>query len=215
MNAYASFRNWGLAAALLGCLTLLPTAAAQTPSAQDSSAPGAQSSPGNGGTVTVPPDYVIGTDDVLTIVFWREKDLSAEVVVRPDGKVSLPLLNEVPAAGLTPEQLRLEVTEAAAQLIEEPTVTVIVKQINSRKVFITGQIAKPGPYPLGAPTTVLQLISMAGGVLDFADSKNISIVRVEKGQPVSYRFNYNDVSRGKKLEQNILLKPNDTIVVPD
>jgi polysaccharide biosynthesis/export protein len=161
-----------------------------------------------------PPDYVIGTEDILTIVFWREKELSSEAVVRPDGKVSLPLLNDVVAAGLTPEQLRVRVTEAAAQLIEEPTVTVIVKQINSRKVFITGQIAKPGPYALGAPMTVLQLISMAGGVNEFADSENINIVRTENGKTTSFRFNYEEVARGRKLEQNILLKPNDTIVVP-
>jgi polysaccharide export outer membrane protein len=164
--------------------------------------------------VVPPPDYVIGAEDILTIVFWREKELSSEAVVRPDGKVSLPLLNDVVAAGLTPEQLRVRVTEAAAQLIEEPTVTVIVKQINSRKVFITGQIAKPGPYAIGAPMTVLQLISMAGGVNEFADSENINIVRTENGKTTSFRFNYEEVARGRKLEQNILLRPNDTIVVP-
>jgi polysaccharide export outer membrane protein len=206
-----SLKFWGVGAALL-VIGIAAPAFAQAPAGNQpaTSKPDAEVPQG----VVPPPDYVIGTEDVLTIVFWREKDLTSEAVVRPDGKVSLPLLNDIAAAGLTPEQLRVRVTEAAAQLIEEPTVTVIIKQINSRKVFITGQIAKPGPYALGGPTTVLQLISMAGGVNDFADTENINIVRTENGKTVSYRFNYNDVARGRKLEQNILLKPNDTIVVP-
>lgn len=164
--------------------------------------------------VPLPSDYVIGPDDVLTVIFWREKDLSGDVAVRPDGRISLPLLNDVDAAGLTPEQLRARLTEAADKLLEEPTVTVVVKQINSRKVFITGQVAKPGPYPLGGPTTVVQLIAMAGGVLEYADDKNISIMRVENGRQVSLRFNYDEVKKRKNLQQNIALKPGDTIIVP-
>src|SRR5258706_2940914 len=109
--------------------------------------------------VPTPPDYVIGPDDVLTIVFWREKDMSSDVGVRPDGKISLPLINDVQASGLTPEQLRISVTEAAGKFVEDPSVTVVVKAINSRKVFITGQVGKPGPYALGGPPTVLQLIA--------------------------------------------------------
>ena len=162
----------------------------------------------------LPDDYVIGTDDVLTIVFWREKDLSGEVAVRPDGRISLPLLNDIDAAGLTPEQLRLRVTEAAGKLLEEPTVTVVVKQINSRKVYITGQVGKPGPYPLTGTTTVVQLITLAGGVLEYADEKNISILRTEHGKHVRLRFNFDEVKKGKKLEQNILLKPGDSVIVP-
>jgi polysaccharide export outer membrane protein len=161
-----------------------------------------------------PPDYVIGPDDILVIVVWREKDVSGEVSVRPDGKISLPLLNDVQAAGLTPEQLRVQLTEAALKYIEAPEVTVIVKAINSRKVFITGQVTKPGPYPLAAPTTVLQLIATAGGVLEYADTKNIVILRTVDGRQVSYRFNYKDVLRRINLKQNIELKPGDTVVVP-
>lgn len=161
-----------------------------------------------------PPGYVIGADDVLAIVFWRDKDMSAEVSVRPDGKISLPLLNDVQAAGLTPDQLRVALTESAGRLIEEPTVTVVVKQINSRKVFVTGQVNKPGPYPLGGPTTVLQMIATAGGLLEYADSKKIRVMRTENGRPISHRFNYQDVMNGKNLKQNIELKPGDTIVVP-
>ena len=164
--------------------------------------------------VATPPDYVIGPDDILTIVVWREKDLSGDVGVRPDGKISLPLVNDVHAAGLTPEQLRLQLTELIGKIVEEPTVTVVVKGINSRKVFITGQVTKPGPYPLIGPTSVLQLIAVAGGVTEFADTENISILRTENGSSKSFRFNYKDVSKRKNLEQNLELKPGDTVVVP-
>jgi polysaccharide biosynthesis/export protein len=158
--------------------------------------------------------YTIGTDDVLAIVFWREKDLSRDVVVRPDGRISLPLLNDVMAAGLTPDELRHALDKVASKYVEDPRVTVVVKEINSRKVFITGQVAKQGPYSLTSPITVMQLITMAGGVLEFADDKNISIMRVENGETVSYRFNYSDVKRRRNLQQNILLKPGDTVIVP-
>ena len=165
-------------------------------------------------SVATSPDYVIGPDDVLGIIFWREQDLSSDVAVRPDGKISLPLLNEVQAAGLTPEQLRANLTQAANRFVEEPAVTVIVKAINSRKVFITGQVSKPGPYSLTGPTTVLQLIAMAGGVAEYAKSDRIVVMRTENGRTVSHKFNYKQVTEGKNLPQNIELKPGDTIVVP-
>ena len=164
--------------------------------------------------VTLPPGYVIGPDDQLTIVYWREKELSADVVVRPDGLISLPLLNDIPAGGLTPDQLRVAITQGATKFIEDPTVSVVVKAINSRKVFITGQIGKPGPYPLAGPTTVLQLIATAGGVAEYADKKKIVIVRREGGKELTLRFNYNDVLKGKNLAQNIELKPGDSVIVP-
>jgi polysaccharide biosynthesis/export protein len=164
--------------------------------------------------VQPPPGYVIGSDDVLQVLYWREKEVSAEVVVRPDGMISLPLLNDVKAAGLTPEQLREAVNEAAKKYFqEEPSVTINVKTINSRKVFITGSVSRPGPYPLTAPTTVLQLISMAGGLTEFANTKKISVMRLEHGKPVRYPFNYKDVADGKNLNQNIELKPGDTVIV--
>ena len=159
-------------------------------------------------------DYVIGAEDVLVVVFWRDKDMSTEVVVRPDGKITLPLLNDIPAAGLTPEQLREKVVAAAARYIEDPAATVVVKQINSRKVFITGQVGKPGSYNLSGPMTVLQLIAMAGGLGEFARRKEIVIIRTEAGRQVSLPFDYEAVSKRSKLQQNILLKPGDAIVVP-
>ena len=164
--------------------------------------------------VDVPPDYVIGPDDALEIIFWRDKDMSALVTVRPDGRVTLPLLNDVQASGLTPEQLRTTVMTAATKFVEDPNVTVVVKAINSRKVFVTGQVAKAGSYPLMGPTTVLQLLSVAGGLQEFADGKNILIMRNENGRPVAYRFNYKEVLKRKNLKQNIELKPGDTVVVP-
>jgi polysaccharide export outer membrane protein len=162
----------------------------------------------------LPAGYVIGPEDVLDIIYWRDKDMSAEVAVRPDGRITLPLLNDVQAAGLTPDELREQLMKASAKFVEEPNVTVVVKTINSRKVFITGMVAKSGNYPLTAPTTVMQLIAMAGGIQEFADSKNILVVRNENGRPVSYRFNYKEVLKRKNLKQNIELKPGDTVIVP-
>jgi polysaccharide export outer membrane protein len=162
----------------------------------------------------LPSGYVIGADDVLSIVYWREKEMSAEVTVRPDGKVALPLINELSAAGLTPEAFRDRVIEAARRFVEDPNPTVMVKEINSRRVFITGQVEKPGPYQLNHSVTVLQLIAMAGGLKEFARGKNITVLRTEGGQQVVHRFNYQDALIRKNLQLNIELKPGDTILVP-
>jgi polysaccharide export outer membrane protein len=201
-----------------------PPAGVQAPSPRTAQpAQPAPTTPGQPGTKTPgqpaaeiipPPDYVIGAEDVLNIVIWREKDLSAEVMVRPDGKVSLPLVNDVQAAGLTPEQFRQQLTAATAKFVAEPAVTVIVRAINSRKVYIMGEVRTPGPYPLPGPTTVLQLIAQAGGLSEFADAKDIGVVRMENGRAIRLKFNYNDVARGRKIEQNVLLKPGDTVIVP-
>jgi polysaccharide export outer membrane protein len=162
----------------------------------------------------VPPGYVIGTDDLLSIVYWKDKDMSADAKVRPDGRIALPLLNEVQAAGLTPEQLHQKLTEESKKYMEDANITVVVREINSRKAFITGEVNKPGPYPLTSATTVMQLISMAGGLRDYANGKKIMIMRSENGRQVGLPFNYKDVAAGKNLKQNIELKPGDTVVVP-
>jgi polysaccharide export outer membrane protein len=164
--------------------------------------------------VALPAGYVIGTDDVLSIVFWREREMSTEVVVRPDGKVSVPLLNDIPAAGLTPDQLRAELEKQAMKYIESPNASVIVKAIHSRKVHITGNVAKSGEYPLNTDLTVLQLIALAGGLLEWADAKNILVMRTVAGEAEALKFNYKDVVRQKNLEQNVLLRPGDTVIVP-
>lgn len=162
----------------------------------------------------LPPDYVIGADDVLSVVYWREKEMSAEVTVRPDGKVALPLLNDVAAAGLTPDEFRDRVIEAAKRFVESPNPTVMVKEVKSRKVFITGQVEKPGSYQLNNRMTVLQLIALAGGLKEFARGKNISIIRPAGGESATFRFNYQEALDRHNLQQNIELKPGDTVLVP-
>jgi len=164
--------------------------------------------------VPLPAGYVIGAQDVLSIVFWRDKDMSADVVVRPDGKISLPLLNEGQAAGFTPEELRARLTEAATKYVEDPTATVVVKEIHSRNVYITGNVGKPATYPLVGDMNVLQLIALAGGLQEYADAKHIVVIRSEGGRQQYHKFNYKDVVRQKRTDQNILLKPGDTVVVP-
>jgi polysaccharide export outer membrane protein len=194
--------------------TAAPRPAAPAP-AQTPARPAVPTPPPNlPAGVELPPGYVIGTDDVLSVIYWREKDMSSDVVVRPDGKISLPLLNEVDAAGITPAQLRDKVEELSKRFVEEPSVSIIVKAINSRKVFITGMINKPGPYPITGPMTVIQLIATAGGVQEYANSSKIVILRYEKGQAKTFRFNYNDVVNQKNLAQNIELKPGDSVMVP-
>lgn len=164
--------------------------------------------------VVLPPGYVIGPADVLSIVFWRDKDMTADVTVRPDGKITLPLLNEVAAGGYTPEQLRTRIAEAASAFVEEPNLTIVVKEVRSRNVFITGNVAKPATYPLTGEMTVLQLIAVSGGLLEYADAKNIVVIRSENGRPQYLKFNYKDVVRQKSVAQNVVLKPGDTVVVP-
>jgi polysaccharide export outer membrane protein len=204
--------------AITGGAFALALLATTPPAAAQAVQPPAPAKPANGAPAAavspLPPDYVIGPEDVLAVLFWRDKEMSGDYTVRPDGQITLPLLSDIRAAGLTPEQLRDELTKAASKYLEDPNVTVGVKAINSRKVHVTGMVAKPGAYPLTAPTTVLQLIATAGGLQEFADSKKIIIVRMENGRQVSFRFNFNDVKKGKNLAQNIELKPGDTIIVP-
>lgn len=212
----ASFRSKnidkGIALALV--LSGLATLQAQAPQAVTTPAAAAAAAAPRATDPVVPPGYLIGTDDVLSIVYWKDKDMSADAQVRPDGKIALPLINEVTAAGLTPEQLREKLTEESKKYMEDANITVVVRQINSRKVFITGEVNKPGPYPLTATTSVMQLIAMAGGLREYANSKKIIIMRTDKGRPISLPFNYRDVTSGKHLEQNVELKPGDTVVVP-
>lgn len=217
---------WGTAVVL--CLALALTASAQTQQKPNGAATPA-AKPGVAGAAippaataaapratdpVVPADYVIGTDDVLSIVYWKDKDMSADAKVRPDGRIALPLINEVHAAGLTPEQLHAKLVEESKKYMEDANITVVVREINSRRAFITGEVNKPGPYPLTSPTSVMQLISLAGGLREYANTKKIMIMRTENGKQISLPFNYKDVANGKQLGQNIQLKPGDTVVVP-
>lgn len=190
-----------------------PTPAPATPTAKPDPKATAQPPTVSG---AVPAGYVIGPDDALGVLFWRDKDMSVEqTVVRPDGMITLPLLNDIKAAGLTPEQFREAIVKAASQYIEDPNVTVVIKQINSRKVYVTGAVLKPGSFSLTTPTTVMQALAMAGGLSEFAKKDNVAVIRVTNGKTQRLRFNYDEVLNGKKLEQNIELKPGDTVVVPD
>lgn len=159
-------------------------------------------------------DYVIGPEDVLGIVFWREPEMSGDVTVRPDGRITIPVVGELQAAGKRPEELQGEIVAAASKYISDVNVVVVVRTINSRKIFVTGRVTTPGTYPLMGALTVMQAIAVAGGLTEYADPKSITILRTENGQSRTLNFNYNDVSRGKNLEQNIHLRPGDTVVVP-
>ena len=161
-----------------------------------------------------PADYVIGPEDVLGVLFWRETEMSGDVTVRPDGRITLPLIGDVVAAGLTPVALKANLQGVAAKFLTDPNATIVVREIKSRQVFITGEVTNPGAYPLTGPRTVMQLIALAGGVNEFADKNEIAVIRVENGQQRRFSFKYDDVARGKSLQQNILLKPGDTVVVP-
>lgn len=201
------------------CIVLMVTLTCRAASAgaqqvERTASPTTAATPGAAAAAAPPPGYVIGPADVLSVVFWRDKEMSAEVTVRPDGKISLPLLNEIYAAGFTPEQLRDKVTKAAERYIDDPNATVVVKEINSRKVFITGSIEKPGTFTLAGPMTVLQLIAMAGGLKEYADKSKIVILRSENGKSTGFQFNYKQVVEQKKMSQNIELKPGDTVIVP-
>ena len=159
-------------------------------------------------------EYKIGPQDVLQIDVWKEAELTRKVPVRPDGKISLPLLNDVQAAGLTPAQLSSVLTEGLKKFINSPQVTVTVSEINSRRVYITGEVAHAGAIPLLPNMTVLQALSSSGGFTQFAKTKAIYILRTEDGKQVKHPFNYKDVRAGKNTDQNILLLPGDEIVVP-
>jgi polysaccharide biosynthesis/export protein len=160
------------------------------------------------------PSYLIGPEDVLNISVWKEPDITRTVLVRPDGKISLPLLSDVQAAGLTPGQLAGSVTTGLRKYLADPQVTVVVTQINSQRIYILGEVNRPGGYPLFPGTTFLQALSSAGGFTQFADLKKIYLLRTENGRQMKFLFNYKNVVHGRALHENIVLKTGDTIVVP-
>src|SRR5579872_2051742 len=163
---------------------------------------------------TTDPTYVIGPEDVLDISVWKEPDVSRVVPVRPDGRISLPLINDVQAAGLSPQQLAGSVSEKLKKYLNGPQVTVIVTAINSQRIFVVGEVLRAGAFPMLPGMTVLQALSSAGGFTTFADVKKIHVMRLRNGKQVEIPFNYRDVLRGDNSEQNIKLEPGDTIVVP-
>lgn len=198
-----------------------PSTGAATPSTTKPPAPSTTKPPTPPATpatapVTQPPapatptDYRIGTEDVLGILFWREMEMSGDVTVRPDGMITLPLLGDVRAVGLTTDQLKDILQKSASKILTDANVTVVVRQINSRKVYVTGQVGMSGAYPLIGPRTVLQAIAMAGGLSEYAKGDKILIVRGS----MTFKFNYKEVLDGKNLVQNIQLQPGDQVLVP-
>ena len=159
------------------------------------------------------PEYVIGPEDALHIAVWREADLTASLPVRPDGKISLPLLDDVQAAGLTPKQLANSITEKLKKFLADPRVTVVVTQINSKRIYLVGEVLHVGATPMLPNMTVLQALSSAG-LNQFANTKRIYVLRTENGKQQKLPVNYRKLVKGEQIEQNYLLQPGDTIVVP-
>lgn len=163
---------------------------------------------------SVSPEYKVGESDTLQISVWKEPDLSKAVVVRPDGMIALPLIGELKVIGMTSGEIQELVASKLKAYVLNPRVMVEITEIRSRRVFITGEIVRPGLYTLGGQTTVLQLIAQAGGLTPFARRKSIVILRLENGKQMKFPFNYSDVVHGRTPDQNIALAPGDTVVVP-
>lgn len=159
------------------------------------------------------PDYIIGPDDVLHISVWKETDLTSTLPVRPDGKISMPLLDDVQAAGLTPMQLANSLTDKLKKFMSDPRVTVVVTAMNSQKIYILGEVTHTGAMAMTPNMTVLQAIASAG-FTQFANTKGIYVLRTENGKQRKLPFNYKQVVKGEAMDQNVLLQPGDTIVVP-
>jgi polysaccharide biosynthesis/export protein len=196
-------------------LALLAASSATAAAQQAGKAPasgGANAGAASAATKPADPNYVIGPQDVLDISVWKEEQLTKTVPVRPDGKISMPLLNDVQAAGLTPTQLAAQITESLKKFVTDPQVTIIVREINSQRVYMLGEVARAGAYPLLPNMTVLQALSSAGGFTQFANVKKIYVLRVENGKQQKFPFNYKHALESP--DENILLKAGDTIVVP-
>jgi polysaccharide biosynthesis/export protein len=190
-------------------------AAANISYAQDASRKDAEPAPqAKGAIAPTDPNFVIGPQDTLNIDVWKESELTKSVPVRPDGKISLPLLNDVQAAGLTPLQLAANITAGLKKYITDPQVTVTVSSIESQRIYILGEVNRAGQYPLSPGMTAIQALSSAGGFTPFASLKKIYVMRTENGKQVKYPLNYKEVIKGNAPEENIVLKSGDTIVVP-
>jgi polysaccharide biosynthesis/export protein len=163
---------------------------------------------------TLPDDYVIGEEDMLTVTIWKEKELSGSVVVRPDGRITVPLVGEIKVVGMTPLQLQSLLEERLKPFITVPKVSVAVNQINSRKVYLIGQVVREGTFPINSSMTVLQVLAGAGGLRDFAKKKKIYVLRKRGDQEIRFPFDYDAAIRGRNREENIRVEPGDTIVVP-
>jgi polysaccharide export outer membrane protein len=182
----------------------------QEPKPAEVSKPPVEEAVKNVGAPVDPRTFKIGPEDILLIRVWREPELSGSLAVRPDGKITLPLAGELQAGDLTPEQLTKVVTEALGKFINRPEVLVQVLAVHSKKFLVSGEVGRPGGYPLVTPVTVMEAIVQAGGLREFANKKKIVVIRGSE----RLKFNYNDVIRGKNLSQNVQVVNGDHIVVP-
>jgi polysaccharide biosynthesis/export protein len=181
----------------------------------DTRVPGAATSLAQSASKPHDTSFIIGNDDLLAINVWKEPDISRSIPVRSDGRISLPLVGELQAAGRTPLQLEEDITGKLRSYLATPEVTVMVQEIRSQKFNILGQVSKPGSYPLELATTVMDAIATAGGFRDFAKQKGIYVLRKNaSGGESRMAFNYKDAIKGKNPQQNIRLEPGDTVVVP-
>ncbi len=199
------------------CLVILLFSAV-SPAAQEKKEPSAPPAPAPEeeslkkavGAPIDPKTYLIGAEDILQIRVWREPDLSGPVGVRPDGKISMPLIGDLQASGLTPEKLAETIKGGLTKYVTQPEVMVQVAAVNSKKYFVSGEVLRPGSYPLVVPTTIAEALAIAGGFRDYADTKSILVMR----GPKRYKFNYRDFVKGKNPTQNIPLESGDHIIVP-
>jgi polysaccharide export outer membrane protein len=167
-----------------------------------------------GASVAGPPDYEVQPGDMLQVSVWREADLNQAVLVRPDGGFSFPLAGDMTAIGKTVEELRVEITQRLTRFIPEPVVTVSITQINGNKIYVIGQVARAGEYVVNPRVDVMQALSMAGGMTPFAALDDIYVLRRNNGEQIRLPFRFSDVSRGRNLEQNVMLQSGDVVVVP-
>jgi polysaccharide biosynthesis/export protein len=210
--------GWTGRLVICAVLILLPASLlSQNGSGADSGAANSSAKTAPAGPTAAKPHdatFIIGNDDVLAINVWKEPDISRSIPVRSDGKISLPLVGEVQAAGQTPAALEKDIASKLKNYISEPEVTVMVQQVNSQKFNILGQVVRPGAYVIANSPTVLDAIALAGGFRDFAKQKSIYVLRQGPDGETRLPFNYKDVAQGKNMSQNIKLQPRDTIIVP-
>jgi polysaccharide export outer membrane protein len=209
----AGRRNIGMLILLIMLVSLPLAAQDQTPAKGTQSPAAAPDAPAMQ-AAAADPSYIIGAADVLDISVWKEPDVSRTVPVRPDGKISLPLVSDVQAAGLTPSELAADLTTRLKKYLNDPQVTIIVTEINSRRVYIVGEVARPGAFPLLPDMTVLQALADAGGFTTFANTKKIHILRTINGKQTEFPFDYRKVLEGNNSAENIKLLAGDEIVVP-
>jgi polysaccharide biosynthesis/export protein len=193
---------------LLALWTALPVLAQQT-----GGQPQAGVEPASG-VRNAMPDYQIGPEDVLEISVWKEEGLKKEVLVRPDGGIAFPLVGDMQAAGKTARQLQQEITQRLEKFMSDPVVSVAVLKVAGNKIYVIGRVNKPGEYIAGRYVDVLQVLSMAGGLTPFAAENDIKVLRKEQGKDLVFPFRYSDVKKGSNLDQNIVLKGGDVVVVP-